>query len=355
MFLVADWHVLTTDYTHTQDIADNIYETLYDWLGAGINPKLSTIFLQSKVPEHAELTLLFSNIITVGRLERNPTYKEQRRELGLDTSASLGLLSYPVLQAADILMYCADVVPVGEDQLPHLELTREIGRRFNSLYGELFPEPQAILSPTPRLVGTDGRTMHTSYGNAIALAEEPDIIRRKVMGMVTDAQRIRITIPGRPESCTVFSLMQGVTPRRSVANEALCRRAEIGCVACKEGLAQELIEMLEPFRRIRQEVSRADLDAILCQGNARARRMAGRTMSRVRSVMKLDRVSASCQAMTPGMSRTASRRMSSETPSEPSRETSPGLPPQLPSESYPDVSSKTFRRSRDGHGDRGKG
>ena len=294
LFLLADWHVLTTDYSHTDRIADNVYETLYDWLAAGVDPKLSTVFLQSHVPEHAELCLLLSMLITVSRLERNPTYKDQRRELGLGGRASLGLLAYPVLQAADVLTYRAEVVPVGEDQLPHLEITRELARRFNGLYGDLFPEPRAILSTTPRLVGLDGRTMHTSYGNTIALAEAPEVIRRKVMSMVTDPQRIRATIPGRPEVCTVFALMRGVFPESATRVEPLCRSAETGCVPCKGALANDLIALLEPFRRIRSELSRADLDDIICKGDARARKLARRTMSQVRSLMKLDRVASVC-------------------------------------------------------------
>lgn len=293
-FLLADWHVLTTDYAHTERIANNIYETLYDWLAAGVSPQRSTIFLQSRVPEHAELDLLLSMLVTVSRLERNPTYKEMRQELRLGANASLGLLAYPVLQAADVLMYLAEVVPVGEDQLPHLELTRELVRRFNSTYGQLFPEPQAVLSETPRLVGLDGRTMHTSYGNTIDLAEEPSEIRRKVTRMVTDPQRIRATIPGRPQVCTVFALMRGVFPERALTAETLCLRAEVGCVACKEGLAEALIEMLEPFRRIRSELSHRDLDDIICQGLVRARPIAQQTMAQVRSLMKLDRVAGTC-------------------------------------------------------------
>lgn len=290
LFLIADWHALTTDYTHTDRLAGNIRETLYDWLAAGIRPDVSTIFLQSHVPEHAELCLLLSMLVTVSRLERNPTYKEQRRELRLGAGASLGLLAYPVLQAADVLMYKAEAVPVGEDQLPHLELTRELARRFNGLYGDLFPEPQAILSTTPRLVGLDGRTMHTSYGNTIALAEDPDLIRAKVMSMVTDPRRIRATTPGRPDVCTVFALMRGVFSERATTIESLCLGAEIGCVSCKEGLARDLIELLEPFRRIRAQLSPSDLDRIICQGDARARLIAQHTMGQVRSLMKLDRI-----------------------------------------------------------------
>jgi tryptophanyl-tRNA synthetase len=289
-FLLADWHALTTDYAHTERLADNIYETVYDWLAAGVNPRQSTIFLQSRVPEHAELQLLLSMLVSVGRLERNPTYKEQKAELHLGANASLGLLAYPVLQAADVLMYQAEAVPVGQDQLPHLELTREIARRFNSTYGALFPEPQAVLSVTPRLVGLDGRTMHSSYGNTIALSEDPNEIRRKVASMVTDPRRIRKTDPGHPDVCSVFALVEAVFPANAMTLNAQCQAAEIGCVSCKQGLAEQLIELLEPFRRIRSELSHADLDELIEQGDERARKVAQATMAEVRARMKLDRV-----------------------------------------------------------------
>lgn len=287
-FLVADWHVLTTDYRHTERISPNIRETLWDWLAAGVDPGRSAVFLQSAVPEHAELTLLFGMLVTVARLERNPTYKEQKKELHLGGNASLGLLEYPVLQAADVLMYLAERVPVGEDQLPHLELTREIARRFNSLYGALFPEPEAMLSETPRLAGLDGRTMHTSYGNVIWLSEKPEDIRRKVAGMITDPQRIYASTPGRPDVCSVFAMMQAVLPDRSPVVAGLCQAAEIGCVPCKAAFAQQLIDLLEPFRRIRTEASPERLEEILREGTLRARPIAAQTMGRVREMMHLD-------------------------------------------------------------------
>ena len=289
-FLIADLHVLTTDYTHPESIQSNIVEVLMDWLAAGLDPARSTFVLQSAVREHAELALLFSMLVTVSRLERNPTYKEQVRELGL--TPSLGLLTYPVLQAADILIYKADTVPVGEDQLPHLEITREIARRFNNLYGQTFPEPQGLLSHIPRLPGTDGRTMHTSYGNTIPLSASPDEIERAVMSMVTDPARIHPTDPGHPEVCTVFTYHQAFNQKMIPQIEEACRRGEVSCVQCKRSLAKLLQERLEPFRRVRQELAGrlSYLWDILEEGSARARLIAQATVEEVRRKMGLSKL-----------------------------------------------------------------
>jgi len=286
-FLVADLHVLTTDYTHPERIQNNISEMVMDWLAAGLDPERSTFVLQSAVREHAELALLFSMLVTVSRMERNPTYKEQVKELGL--SPSLGLLTYPVLQAADILIYKADTVPVGEDQLPHLEISREIARRFNNLYGQTFPEPQALLSRIPRLMGTDGRMMHTSYGNTIPLAAAPAEIEQAVMGMITDPARIHPMDPGHPLVCTVFTYHQAFNQEAASEIEERCQQGKIGCVPCKRHLAQALQERLEPFRRIRQELAgRPDyVRDILQEGSARARPVAQATLEEVREKMGL--------------------------------------------------------------------
>jgi len=288
-FLIADYHVLTTDFEHPQLLRENIRECLLDWLAAGIDPRRSTLLLQSAVPEHAELALLLGMLVTVPRLERNPTYKEQVQQLGLAERASLGLLAYPVLQAADILIYRADTVPVGEDQLPHLELARELARRFNTLYGELFPEPRPLLSPTPRLPGTDGRTMHTSYGNTIPLSSSPEEIRERVWGMVTDPARIHPHDPGHPEVCPVnaYHLALEREEAEDVAEE--CRRGNIPCVEHKRRMSALLTERLEPYRRIREEMAGREDEVwdILRQGSRRAAILARATLEEVRTRMGL--------------------------------------------------------------------
>jgi tryptophanyl-tRNA synthetase len=288
-FLIADWHVLTTDYSHTERIQQNIRHVLIDWLAAGIDPERSTIVLQSGVPEHAELALLLSMLVTVARLERVPTYKEQIQELRLEPS--LGLLAYPVLQAADILIYRADTVPVGEDQMPHIELSRELARRFNSLYGDIFPEPQGLLSPAPRLPGVDNRTMHASWGNAIYLSDDRETVRRKVLSMYTDPTRIHATDPGHVEGNPVFVYHDLFNSDLHEVEElkARYRAGRVGDVEVKECLARALNDCLEPLRQRRAEiVGRAYLvDDILAQGTARARLLAKDTMEKVREAMAL--------------------------------------------------------------------
>lgn len=247
LFLIADLHVLTTDFAHPQRIASNIRATLLDWLGAGLDPEKSTFVLQSAIPEHSELAVLLSMLVTVARAARNPTYKEQVRELGL--SPSVGFLAYPILQAADILLYKAHAVPVGQDQLPHLEMAREIARSFNRLYGLTFPEPESILSEVPRLPGTDGRTMHTSYGNTIPLSADPAEVVAKVLSLVTDPARARSTDPGHPEVCLAFMYHRAFRPEAQETVEDRCRGGAIGCVPCKRELAQALVDRLAPFRK----------------------------------------------------------------------------------------------------------
>jgi tryptophanyl-tRNA synthetase len=288
-FLIADLHVLTTDYEHPMQIQANILEVLADWLAAGIDPARSIILQQSTIAEHSQLALLLGMLTTVARLNRVPTYKEQTQQLNL--TPSLGLLSYPVLQAADILLYKADTVPVGEDQLPHLELGREIARRFNQLYGLTFPEPDALLSSTPRLPGTDNRTMHTSYGNTIRLKDTPEETTRKVMDMYTDPTRIHANDPGHVEGNPVFAYHDVFNPDRTEVEEfkSRYREGKIGDIQVKRRLAEALNETLAPLRRRRLGwASRpTDLIDILRAGTQRARPIAQATFEEVEKKMGL--------------------------------------------------------------------
>jgi len=288
-FLIADLHVLTTDYAHPERIPGNIRDVLIDWLAAGIDPERSTLVLQSALAGHAQLSLLFSMITTVARLERVPTYKEQIQQLGINPS--LGLLTYPVLQAADILAYKADLVPVGEDQLPHLELAREVARRFNNLYGETFPEPAPLLSAAPRLPGTDNRTMHTSYGNAIFLKDTPEETAEKVMRMYTDPARIHASDPGTVEGNPVFAYHDIFNPDREevAAFKARYRAGEIGDVEVKQRLAEVLNAYLAPLRARRCELEAHSDEAVeaLLEGTARARALVAETIREVQEKMGL--------------------------------------------------------------------
>jgi len=288
-FLIADLHVLTTDYEHPAHIQDNILQVLADWLAAGIDPQQSTILLQSAIPQHAQLATLFNMLVTVARLSRIPTYKEQTQQLGLNPS--MGLLAYPVLQAADILIYKADTVPVGEDQLPHIELAREIARRFNQLYGGTFPEPEGLLSSSPRLPGTDNRTMHTSYGNVIALKDTPEETTEKVMNMYTDPTRIHATDPGHVEGNPVFAYHDLFNPDKAqVADfKQRYRAGNIGDVEVKRRLAEALNDYLAPLRA-RRKILLAhpdELKEILASGTEKARILAGQTMDEVMRKMGL--------------------------------------------------------------------
>ena len=288
-FLIADLHVLTTDYEHPQNIQENILNVLADWIASGIDPERSTLILQSSIQAHSQLTTLLGMLVSVARLSRVPTYKEQLQQLGL--TPSLGLLAYPVLQAADILLYKADHVPVGEDQLPHLELTREVARRFNQLYGDTFPEPQEILSPTPRLPGTDNRTMHTSYGNAIALRDTPEVTYHKVMSMYTDPSRIHANDPGHVEGNPVFAYHDAFNPDQEQVAEfkERYRKGTIGDVEVKRKLAEVLNERLSPIRTRRAELlkDRETLRDILVTGTDRARPLAEATLAEVESKIGL--------------------------------------------------------------------
>src|SRR3984893_7918823 len=256
-FCVVDWHALTTDYADTSQVKQNSVEVTLDWLAAGLDPERSVIFIQSHVPEHAELHLLLSMIPPLGWLERVPTYKEQRENIKDKDLGTYGFLGYPVLQAADILMYKANVVPVGEDQVAHVELTREIARRFNGFYGrrkEVFPEPQALLTPAAKLPGTDGRKMSKSYGNAILLTDPEPVVRQKLKTMVTDPARVRRSDPGNPDVCPVGDLHKIFSSKETMAKvDEGCRSAGIGCIECKSWAADALVELLNPMQERRKK------------------------------------------------------------------------------------------------------
>ncbi|MDZ7264430.1 MAG: tryptophan--tRNA ligase [candidate division KSB1 bacterium] len=286
--LIADWHLLTTNLD-TSSIEANTIDMVIDWLSAGIDPNISPIFVQSQIKEHAELFLLFSMLVTVPRLERNPTVKEQAKDLGLENNMAYGHLGYPVLQAADILVYKAHLVPVGEDQLPHIELTREIARRFNSTYGEVFVIPNGKVTEFSRLPGLDGRKMSKSLGNTILLSDEPAAILEKVKRAITDPQKIRLGDPGRPEICNVFTYHQKFNSGEVPEIERDCRSGALGCVACKKNLATKLASYLEPFREKRRyfEGHVDEIRDIIARGNAAARKVAAQTMDEVHRVMKL--------------------------------------------------------------------
>ncbi|HTS36447.1 MAG TPA: tryptophan--tRNA ligase [Candidatus Solibacter sp.] len=290
-FCVVDWHALTTDYADTSKVKENSLEVAYDWLAAGLDPEKSVLFLQSHVPAHAELHLLLSMITPLGWLERVPTYKEQRENIKDKDLGTYGFLGYPVLQAADILVYKADVVPVGEDQVAHIELSREIARRFNGFYGaskQVFPEPQALLTPAKKLPGTDGRKMSKSYGNTIMLADPEPVVRQKLKTMVTDPARVRRSDKGNPDVCPVGDLHKIFSSAETMAkvNDG-CRSAGIGCIECKGWAADALVQLLNPMqekRRKYEENPRLAWD-ILEAGTQRARKATDEVMKDVRASM----------------------------------------------------------------------
>lgn len=286
--LVADWHLLTTSLD-TSKIKANTLDMVIDWLCAGIDPEKSPIFVQSKIKEHAELFLLFSMLVTIPRLERNPTVKEQAKDLGLENNMAFGHLGYPILQAADILIYKAHLVPVGEDQLPHVELTREVARKFNKTYGDVFIVPSGRVTEFSRLPGLDGRKMSKSLGNTILLSDEPDEIANKVKRAVTDPAKIRLGDPGNPEICNVFIYHKKFNPEKVDEIEKDCRSGALGCVACKKNLAEKLSNYLEPFREKRRhyEQNIDEVKHIIEKGNSIARKVAGDTMEVVHKVMNL--------------------------------------------------------------------
>jgi len=286
-FMIADWHALTTEYASHTAIKANVIEVVIDYLAAGLDPNKSTIFLQSLVPEHAELALLLSMITPLSWLERNPTYKDQIQEQKGKDLMTHGFLGYPVLQAADILLYKADAVPVGEDQLPHLELTREIARRFNHLYKPVFKEAEAILTKTPKIPGTDGRKMSKSYGNTIDLSDSPEEADKKIMQMVTDPARKKREDKGHPEVCPVyfFHTIFNKENHEKVAKE--CRAAERGCVECKREMARHLVPFLEPIyeRRKELESKRGQVRDILMEGSKKAKAVAAQTLAEAKDAV----------------------------------------------------------------------
>jgi tryptophanyl-tRNA synthetase len=295
-FFIADWHALTTDYADTSKIKENSLEVMLDWLSAGLDPEHATMFIQSHVPQHAELHLLLSMITPLGWLERVPTYKEQRQNIKDKDLGTYGFLGYPVLQAADILIYQADYVPVGEDQVPHIELTREIARRFNMFYSGkrsyAFPEPQPLLTHAPKLPGTDGRKMSKSYDNYILLSEPEASIRAKLKTMVTDPARVRRSDPGNPDVCPVGDLHKIFSSKETMAEvNRGCRSASIGCIECKGWSADAIVSTLQPMQERRRKYEHNPRLAwdILEEGAAHARKSADSTMKEVRQTMGISR------------------------------------------------------------------
>lgn len=290
-FFVADWHALTSEYANPLVIRENIEDMVIDWLSCGIDPERATIFLQSLILEHAELHLIFSMITPLSWLERNPTYKEQLKEIKGKDLSTYGFLGYPVLQAADILAYKAALVPIGVDQLPHLELTREIARRFNFLYKrELFPLPEPLLTQTPRLPGLDGRKMSKSYGNVILISDPPEAIKEKILPMVTCPHRIRRTDKGHPEHCPVYALHEVYSSVRELEYAANgCRTAGIGCIECKSILIKNIQTLLKPIQDKRRyyEERRGMVKEILIEGSERARAIARITIGEIRDILGL--------------------------------------------------------------------
>ena len=289
-FFVADWHALSTNYADTSRIREFVREMLIDWLAAGIDPARSTLFIQSRVPDHAVLHLLLSMIIPISWLERNPTYKEKQEEIKERDLSTYGFLGYPVLQAADILLYKADFVPVGKDQLPHLELTRELARRFNSLYKPVFPVPQEHLTKFPKVLGTDGRKMSKSYGNTINLSDSEPVVRQKLKTMVTDPARVRRHDPGNPDVCPVFDFHKIFSPLPVIDQvNRECRTAEIGCIDCKKLVADRIVERMAPMWEARAKLTNdpKQLEEVIEEGSRRAASVAHRTLEEVNAAMKI--------------------------------------------------------------------
>lgn len=284
---IADWHMLTTDYDRTAQLPGRIDELVLDLLAAGIDPARSTFYRQSDLPEVAELFLLFSMITPLGWLERVPTYKERLRDLSERDIANYGLLGYPLLQTVDITLVKGDLVPVGEDQVVHIELAREVVRRFNRLYGEVFVEPQPLLSEAPLIPGSDGRKMSKSLDNAIGVRDEPEQLRAKIRSFVTDPQKIRLGDPGRPEICPIFALHKVFSQDILEWTDENCRSGALGCVQCKQNLADRVVEYYRPFRerRAELEVQPGLVEQVLADGAAKVRPVVEDTMKAVRSAM----------------------------------------------------------------------
>ena len=291
MYFVADWHALTSEYADTTELTRYAYDNVADWIAAGVVPERSTLFVQSLVPEHAELCLLLSMVVPVPWLERVPTYKEQINELADRDLSTFGFLGYPLLQCADVIIYRGEYVPVGDDQVPHLELIREVVRRVHGFFGELFPEPQPLLTRFPRLPGLDNRKMSKSYGNTINLSDDAETVRKKVMRMYTDPKRIHAHIPGAVEGNPVFTYHDAFNSNKDEIEDlkARYRAGKVGDVEVKEKLARAINALLEPMRERRAEIRRRPgrIREILLDGSSRARVIARQTMERVRETVKL--------------------------------------------------------------------
>jgi tryptophanyl-tRNA synthetase len=290
-FFVADWHALSTNYADTSRIREFSRELLIDWLAAGIDPERSTVFIQSRIPEHAVLHLLLSMMTPISWLERNPTYKEKQEEIKEKDLSTYGFLGYPVLQAADILLYKPDFVPVGKDQLPHLELTRELARRFNDIYKtQVLPEPKEHLTKFPKVMGTDGRKMSKSYGNTINLSDQEPVVRQKLKTMVTDPARVRRNDPGNPDVCPVYDFHKIYSPQTTQDQiNKDCRTAAIGCIDCKRLVADRIVERMTPLWDARARLSKdpAYLNDIVTEGSNRAGEVAKATLHDVTEAMKI--------------------------------------------------------------------
>lgn len=288
IFGIVDWHAFMGEYEQSKEIQGNIIDMAIDWIACGIDPEKSIIFVQSHVPEHLELQMILSCLTPLGWLERNPTYKEQLREIKTRDLQTYGFLGYPVLQAADIMLYKASAVPIGEDQLPHIELTREIARRFNHIYKtDFFADCDAILTETPRLLGLDGRKMSKSYKNAINLSDSEEEIRKKVRSMFTDPKRIRLADVGHPDECNVFSYYEVFGKEKSAEVRRWCTEAQKGCTDCKMILADILIDYLRPIREKRAELEK-DKDRIrdiLDEGRKKAQAIAQKTIAEIKGII----------------------------------------------------------------------
>ncbi len=289
-FMIADWHALTSDYLNTSEMKNNIRDVLADWLAVGLNPEVAAIFIQSSIKQHAELSLILSMFTPLAWLERCPTYKDQIKQLENKEVETHGFLGYPVLQAADIVIYNAHFVPIGEDQVPHLELSREIVRRINYYYGDVFVEPQPILSRTPRLLGFDGRKMSKSFNNCIYLSDSAEAVVEKAKQMITDPARVRKSDPGHPEVCSVFDYHKVFNSDATPEIDKGCRAATFGCVECKKQLGAAINKLIEPWRQKRQEIEHKPgfIDEVVHNGNAKARETAETTMTNVRKSLHLD-------------------------------------------------------------------
>jgi tryptophanyl-tRNA synthetase len=286
-YMSSDWHALTTDYENTSKIDENTFEMIADWITAGIDPTQTVIFKQSRVVQHSELFLILCMITPLGWLERCPTYKEQIREIKNKDLNNYGFLGYPVLMAADILLYKANFVPVGEDQLAHLEFTREVVRRFNNFYGNILIEPKEYLAKASRLAGLDGRKMSKSYGNSILLGEEDDVLKEKIRNMFTDPLKIKKDDIGHPESCVVFSFHK-LFNKDYIERQDKCKAGSIGCVLCKKQLMEILSEFMKPFTIKRKEIiaDKVYLQKVTNEGNQKASEVARKTMAEIRQGLK---------------------------------------------------------------------